>query len=91
MCILIFNLGKNECTAPLLLPFYERQLLPESYCILCYAHRVLVVCCLLGNKQDTNKLTLLAFKIIAILRNTLLASFIMLLETVNKGLLRNSS
>jgi hypothetical protein len=31
--------------------------------------------------EDTNKLTLLAFKIIAILHNTLLATFIKLLET----------
>jgi hypothetical protein len=31
--------------------------------------------------DDTNKLTLLAFKIIAILLNTLLATFIKLLET----------
>jgi hypothetical protein len=36
--------------------------------------------------EDTNKLTLLAFKIIAILYNTLLATFIKLLETVSKGL-----
>jgi hypothetical protein len=35
--------------------------------------------------EDTNKLTLLAFKIIAILHNTLLATFIKLLETVSKG------
>jgi hypothetical protein len=43
------------------------------------------------NKQNrnTNKLTLLAFKIIATLHNTLLATFIMLLETVSKGLFRN--
>jgi hypothetical protein len=34
--------------------------------------------------EDTNKLTLLAFKIIAILHNTLLATFIKLLETVSK-------
>jgi hypothetical protein len=39
--------------------------------------------------EDTNKLTLLAFKIIAILHNTLLAMFIKLLETVSKGLFRN--
>jgi hypothetical protein len=32
--------------------------------------------------EDTNKLTSLAFKIIAILHNTLLATFIKLLETV---------
>jgi hypothetical protein len=31
--------------------------------------------------EDTNKLTLLAFKIIIILHNTLLATFIKLLET----------
>jgi hypothetical protein len=37
--------------------------------------------------EDTNKLTLLAFKIIAILHNTRLATFIKLLETVSKGLL----
>jgi hypothetical protein len=45
------------------------------------------------NKQaeDTNKLTLLAFKIIVILHNTLLATFIKLLETVSKGLFRNRS
>jgi hypothetical protein len=35
--------------------------------------------------EDTNKLTLLAFKIITILHNTLLAKFIKLLETVRKG------
>jgi hypothetical protein len=34
--------------------------------------------------EDTNKLTLLAFKIIAILHNILLATFIKLLETVCK-------
>jgi hypothetical protein len=33
----------------------------------------------------------LAFKIIAILHNTLLATFIKLLETVSKGLFRNRS
>jgi hypothetical protein len=44
------------------------------------------------NKTEyTNKLTLLAFKIIAILHNTLLATFIKLLETVSKGLSRNRS
>jgi hypothetical protein len=42
-------------------------------------------------REDTNKLTLLAFKIIVILHNTLLASFIKLLETVNKRLFRNRS
>jgi hypothetical protein len=36
--------------------------------------------------EDANKLTLLAFKIIATLHNTLLATFIKLLETVSKGL-----
>jgi hypothetical protein len=41
--------------------------------------------------EDTNKLTLLAFKIIAILHNTLLATLIKLLETVSKGLFRNLS
>jgi hypothetical protein len=35
--------------------------------------------------EDTNKLTLLALKIIAILHNTLLATLIKLLETVSKG------
>jgi hypothetical protein len=35
--------------------------------------------------EDRNKLTLLAFKIIAILHNTRLATFIKLLETVRKG------
>jgi hypothetical protein len=39
--------------------------------------------------EDTNKLTLLDFKIITILHNTLLAMFIKLLETVSKGLFRN--
>jgi hypothetical protein len=34
---------------------------------------------------DTDKLTLLAFKIIAIVHNTRLATFIKLLETVSKG------
>jgi hypothetical protein len=39
------------------------------------------------NKTDvTNKLTLLTFKINAILHNTLLATFIKLLETVSKDL-----
>jgi hypothetical protein len=33
--------------------------------------------------DDTNKLTLLAFKIIAILHKTLLATFIKILETVS--------
>jgi hypothetical protein len=41
--------------------------------------------------EDTNKLTLLAFKITAILDNTRLATFIKLLETVSKGLFRNRS
>jgi hypothetical protein len=41
----------------------------------------------IANKtEETNKLILLAFKIIAILHNTLLATFIKLLETVSKGL-----
>jgi hypothetical protein len=35
--------------------------------------------------ENTKKLTSLAFKIIAILHNTRLATFIKLLETVNKG------
>jgi hypothetical protein len=44
------------------------------------------------NKTEyTNKLTLLAFEIIAILHNTLLATFIKFLETVSKGLFRNRS
>jgi hypothetical protein len=38
--------------------------------------------------EGTNKLTLLAFKII-ILHNTRLATFIKLLETVSKDLFRN--
>jgi hypothetical protein len=38
-----------------------------------------------NKREHTNKLTLLAFKIIAILHNTLLATFIKLLETVSKG------
>jgi hypothetical protein len=41
--------------------------------------------------EETNKFTLLALKIIAILHNTLLATFIKLLETVSKGLFRNRS
>jgi hypothetical protein len=41
--------------------------------------------------EDTNKLTLLAFKIIVILHNTRLATFIKLLETVSTGLFRNRS
>jgi hypothetical protein len=41
--------------------------------------------------EDTNKLSLLAFKIIIILYNTRLATFIKLLETVSKGLVRNRS
>jgi hypothetical protein len=39
-----------------------------------------------NKREDTNKLTLLGFKIIAILYNTRLATFIKLLETVSKGL-----
>jgi Fe-S-cluster containining protein len=41
--------------------------------------------------EDTNKLTLLAFKIIGILHNTLVAMFIKLLETVRKCLFMNQS
>jgi hypothetical protein len=41
--------------------------------------------------EDTNKLILLAFKIIAILHNTRLVTFIKLLATVSKGLFRNRS
>jgi hypothetical protein len=41
--------------------------------------------------EDTYNLTLLAFKIIAIFHNTLLVTFIKLLETVSKGLFRNRS
>jgi uncharacterized membrane protein len=41
--------------------------------------------------EDTNKLTLLAFNIIAILHNTRLATFIKLLKTVSKCLFRNRS
>ena len=41
--------------------------------------------------EDTNKVTLLVFKIIAILHNTLLTMVIKLLETVSKGLFRNRS
>jgi hypothetical protein len=43
------------------------------------------------NKQNGRykQINLLAFKIIAILHNTLLAMFIKLLETVSKGLFRN--
>jgi hypothetical protein len=41
--------------------------------------------------ENTNKLTLLAFKIIIILHNTRLATFIKILETVSKRLFRNRS
>jgi hypothetical protein len=41
--------------------------------------------------EDTNKLTLLAYKIITILHNTRLATFIKHLETVSKGLFRTRS
>jgi hypothetical protein len=41
--------------------------------------------------EDKNKLTLLAFKIIIILHNIRLATFIKLLETVSKGFFRNRS
>jgi len=41
----------------------------------------------INKTEDTNKLNLLAFKIIA----TLLATFIKFLETVSKGLFRNRS
>jgi hypothetical protein len=40
------------------------------------------------NKTE-DKLTLLALKTIAIIHNTLLATFIKILETVSKGLFRN--
>jgi hypothetical protein len=39
--------------------------------------------------EDTNKLTLLDFKIIIILHNTGLATFIKVLETVRKVLFKN--
>jgi hypothetical protein len=39
--------------------------------------------------EDAKKLTLLTFKIIVILHNTRLATFIKLLETVSKGLFRS--
>jgi hypothetical protein len=42
-----------------------------------------------NKREDTNKLTLLPFKIIAILHNTLLATSIKLLQTAN--LFRNRS
>jgi hypothetical protein len=45
----------------------------------------------INKTEDTNKLTLLAFKIITILHNTRLAKFIRLLETLSKGLCRNRS
>jgi hypothetical protein len=41
--------------------------------------------------EHINKFTLLAFKVIAILHNTLLTTFIKLLETISKGLFRNRS
>jgi hypothetical protein len=41
--------------------------------------------------EGTNKLTLLAFKIIIILHNTRLATFIKILETVSNGLFMNQS
>jgi hypothetical protein len=41
--------------------------------------------------EDIYELILFAFKIIAILYNTRLATFIKLLETVSKGLFRNRS
>jgi hypothetical protein len=41
--------------------------------------------------EDTNKLTSLAFKIIIILHNRRLATYIKLLEAVSKGLFRNLS
>jgi hypothetical protein len=41
--------------------------------------------------EDTNELTILEFKIIDILHNTRLATFVKLLETVSKGLIRNRS
>jgi hypothetical protein len=40
--------------------------------------------------EDTNELTLLTFKIIAILHNTLLATFVKLLETLSKGIFKES-
>jgi hypothetical protein len=44
-----------------------------------------------NKREDKNKLTLLAFKIFAILHNVPLATFINLLETVSKGLFKNQS
>jgi hypothetical protein len=41
--------------------------------------------------EDKNKLTLLAFKIITILHNTLQATLIKFMETVSKGLFRNQT
>jgi hypothetical protein len=45
----------------------------------------------INKTEDKNKVTLLAFKIIAIVHNTRLATFIKLLETVSKGHFRNRS
>jgi len=45
----------------------------------------------INKTEDKNKLTLLVFKIIVILHNTLLVTFIKLLETVSKGPCRNRS
>jgi hypothetical protein len=45
----------------------------------------------INKTEDANKLTLLAFKIIAILHNTRLATVIKLRETDSKGLFRNRS
>jgi hypothetical protein len=59
---------------------------------ICGVSKTLGECYQKTNKtEDTNKLTLLAFKIIAILHNTRLATFIKLLGTVSKGLFRNRS
>jgi hypothetical protein len=42
-------------------------------------------------KEDTNKLTILAFKMILMLHKTQLATFIKHLESVSKGLFRSLS
>jgi hypothetical protein len=66
--------------------------LKSSYVIVCGVSKTFGEWYQKANKTgDTDQLTSLAFKIIAILHNTLLATFIKLLVTVSKGLFRNQS
>ena len=68
---------------------YESQIIHFKHCIQVVSKKFGEWYQKTNKTEDTNKLNLLAFKIIAILHNTLSATFIKLLETVSKGLFRN--